>query len=145
MLRRNYYDFIGGPVSRQQLFQQSPEHRDASGNVLHEDIGMFLRDRINAHFKERGVPISLKYIDPSYYIRSGPASTYDRYITDQMGRHAVHAGMAGKTGMIVGFEHGRFIHVPIATVNASKKRMELGGDLWRAVLQITGQPRWGTE
>ena len=84
----------------------------------------------------------LKYLDPSYFIRSVPADVYDRFLSDQMARHAVHAAMAGKTGLIIGMEHDRFIHVPIPTVVARTKRVEMTGDLWRSVLQITRQPRW---
>jgi 6-phosphofructokinase 1 len=126
----------------QHLFEKSEIERDASGNVLHEDIGLFLRQKITEYFAERSVPISLKYLDPSYHIRSVPANAYDRYLSDQMARHAVHAAMAGKTGMLVGFEHGQFINVPIAVVVAETKRLDVMGDLWRAVLQVTGQPRW---
>jgi 6-phosphofructokinase 1 len=50
--------------------------------------------------------------------------------------------MAGKTGMLVGFEHQRFLNVPIPAVVGEKKQLDAEGDLWRAVLQVTGQPRW---
>lgn len=140
--RRGHAVVVVAEGAGQHLLDGNGERRDASGNVLYDDIGLFLRDRIRSHLKDRGISASLKYIDPSYYIRSGPANTYDRFLCDQMGRHAVHAGMAGKTDVLVGFEHGRFIHVPIPTVVAAKKRMDVTGDLWRAVLQVTGQPRW---
>lgn len=127
----------------QYLFEGADERRDASGNVLYQDIGLFLRDRIRAYFAARGLPLDLKYIDPSYYIRSVPANTYDRFLSDQMGRHAAHAAMAGKTGMVVGRQHDQFINVPIPVVVGQKKTMEVTSDLWRAVLQVTRQPRWG--
>ncbi len=126
----------------QHLFETSDRQRDASGNIVYEDIGLFLRQRIQEHFAERGLPVSLKYIDPSYHIRSVPANVYDRFVCDQMGRHAVHAAMAGKTGMLIGYEHDQFINVPIPVVVSQKKQMDVAGDLWRAVLQVTRQPCW---
>lgn len=118
------------------------QQRDQSGNLLLDDIGSFLRDRICGYFAERGMGISMKYFDPSYHIRSIPANVYDRYLCDQMGRHAVHAAMAGKTGLIIGFEHDHYIHVPIPAVVGQTKRIDVSGDLWRAVLESTSQPRW---
>jgi 6-phosphofructokinase 1 len=126
----------------QHLFQAAEQRRDNSGNLLHEDIGNYLRQRIAGHFAERDCPVSVKYIDPSYYIRSVPANVYDRFLCDHMARHAVHAAMAGKTGVMIGFEHHHYIHVPIPVVSKQTKRMEVTGDLWRAVLESTSQPRW---
>ena len=116
--------------------------RDASGNVRHHDIGVFLRNRIQAHFDDRGVEINLKYIDPSYAIRSVPANAWDRILSDRMARMAVHAAMAGKTGVMIGHQHNRFVHVPIATAVARQRQMDLASDMWQAVLACTGQPRW---
>jgi len=126
----------------QHLFDADQRRRDASGNLVPEDIGDLLKQKILEHFEQCGFPVSMKYLDPSYYIRSVPANVYDRFLCDQMGRHAVHAAMAGKTGMLIGFEHNQFIHLPIPVVVAEKKQMDVSGDLWRAVLQVTRQPRW---
>jgi 6-phosphofructokinase 1 len=126
----------------QHLFEGKKEARDASGNLLHQDIGEHLKRKIVAHFRERSTPCNLKYLDPSYLIRSVPANARDRVITDQMGRHAVHAAMAGKTGLLIGCMHNKFIHVPISTAVASKKQLNTKGDFWKAVLSVTGQPNW---
>ncbi len=126
----------------QHLFDQASADRDASGNLALQDVALVLRARIHEHFDKCGIPIAMKYLDPSYHVRSVPANAYDRFLCDQMARHAVHAAMAGKTGMLVGQEHNRFIHVPITTVVGRKKQLDVAGDLWRAVLQGTGQPRW---
>ncbi len=126
----------------QHLFQTAEQRRDNSGNLLHDDIGQFLRQRIAEHFAEQHFPVAIKYIDPSYHIRSVPANVYDRYLCDQMARHAVHAAMAGKTGAMIGFEHNLYIHVPIPVIAKQTKKMEVTGDLWRAVLEATSQPRW---
>lgn len=124
------------------LLGRTELQHDGSGNVLHEDIGAFLRHKILEYFATRDFRVSLKYLDPSYHIRSVPANSYDRYLSDQMGRHAVHAAMAGKTDVLIGFEHNQFINVPISIAVSQKKQMDVAGDLWRAVLQSTGQPRW---
>jgi 6-phosphofructokinase 1 len=92
--------------------------------------------------RAEGVRFALKYIDPSYLIRSVPANTTDRLLSDQMARYAVHAAMAGDTDVLIGFWNNRFIHVPICAVVAHRKRMDVTGDLWTSVLLATGQPRW---
>lgn len=126
----------------QHLLSAEDQRRDASGNLLYDDIGQFLKRRINEHFKQLEIPIALKYLDPSYFIRSCPASAYDRFLCDQMAREAVHAGMAGKTGLIIGYRHNRCIHVPIPTVVRHAKTVEPHSQLWQAALQVTGQPIW---
>jgi 6-phosphofructokinase 1 len=114
--------------------------KDASGNLKLQDIGHFLRDAFTAHFAARGVEMTLRYFDPSYLIRGCPANTEDALLCDRMGRHAVHAAMAGKTGLVVSFLHGQFVHVPIGVIAQGSKRLDLNGELWRAVLSSTGQP-----
>jgi 6-phosphofructokinase 1 len=117
-------------------------HRDASGNIRFDDIGVLLRDRIKDHFAQLGVQVSVKYIDPSYVIRSVPANTWDRILANQMGRFAAHAAMAGRTDTLIGLLHNELIHVPLATVTSRKRQLDLRSDLWMAVLSSTGQPRW---
>ncbi len=126
----------------QHLFEEKDAERDASGNVRYRDVGTFLRDRIGAHFEERGLPLNLKYIDPSYAIRSQPAGAWDRIITDRMARNAVHAAMAGRTDVLMGFWNQSVIHVPISVAVQQKKHLPLDSDLWNAVLATTGQPQW---
>jgi len=126
----------------QHLIRERSQQRDASGNLLHQDVGTFLRDKINDYFQRKEFSIALKYFDPSYYIRSVPANVYDRFLCDQMARNAAHAAMAGKTGVMIGSVSDHIVHVPIPTVVAQTKAMEVDGHLWRAVLQSTAQPRW---
>jgi 6-phosphofructokinase 1 len=98
----------------QELITDAQQATDASGNKLHADIGLFLKERITSHFKEKKIELNLKYIDPSYIIRSVPAAPEDRIFCLNLGRHAVHAGMAGKTGMVVARWHQSFVHLPMA-------------------------------
>jgi 6-phosphofructokinase 1 len=140
--KRGHAVVVVAEGSGQHLCEPASQQRDASGNLRLQDSGSLLREKIQAHFAQRGIPIALKYLDPSYHIRSVPANVYDRYLCDQLARHAVHAAMAGKTGMLIGEEHNRFIHVPITTVVGQTKQVDVTGDLWRAVLQVTRQPCW---
>ena len=127
----------------QHLFNdENAEEWDPSGNRRFRDIGIFLRDRIKAHFKSRQMELNLKYIDPSYAIRSVPANAWDRILSDRMARAAVHAAMAGKTDTMIGYWSNEIVHVPISSAVAEKKQMSLAGDLWNAVLATTGQPDW---
>jgi 6-phosphofructokinase 1 len=117
-----------------------PMATDLSGNVKLKDIGLVLRDRINAHFRARGVDATLKYLDPSYHIRSVPASPSDSVFCWNMARNAVHAAMAGNTEMLIGRWHGRFVHVPMPLAVRMRKQVEPTDDLWMAVVEATGQP-----
>jgi 6-phosphofructokinase 1 len=114
---------------------------DKSGNPSLKDVGVFLRDRITAHFQAHGREVTLKYIDPSYTIRSIPASPSDSVFCWNMARNAVHAAMAGNTGMLVGRWHGRFVHVPMALATRQRKQVDPEGELWMSVIEATGQPR----
>jgi 6-phosphofructokinase 1 len=117
---------------------------DASGNVRLKDIGHVLRDRINEHFQRRGIELTLKYIDPSYQIRSVPALPSDSVFCWNMARNAVHAAMAGNTDMLIGGWHGRFVHVPMPLATRFRKQVDLSDDLWLSVIEATGQPAFMT-
>ena len=123
----------------QELLAASGAGRDASGNVKLQDIGPFLRERIEQYFKAEGIPVTLRYFDPSYLIRSVPADAEDSILCDFFARNAVHAAMAGKTGLVIGLLHDAFIHVPIELLVSQHKRLDLNGAGWRAVLAATGQ------
>ncbi len=142
VLSKNHALVVVAEGAGQDLMEKDQSRTDASGNLLHEDIGLFLRDSIQRHFRSRNIPINLKYIDPSYYIRSVPANTGDRILSDQMARMAVHAGMAGKTDVLIGYWHNELIHVPIATTIAERRQLDTKSDLWTAVMRSTGQPVW---
>jgi 6-phosphofructokinase 1 len=124
----------------QELFAEAERARDASGNLKLHDIGPVLKDRITSHLAQRGVMASMKYFDPSYLIRSVPANTSDSLHCDSLARHAVHAAMAGKSDVLVGYWHNVFIHVPIPAVVRRRKQLDPYGGVWMAVLEATGQP-----
>ena len=113
---------------------------DASGNRLHGDIGLLLRDRISASFRERKIPLTLKYIDPSYLVRSVPANAQDNVYCSQLAQNAVHAAMAGKTSMLVGRWHCSFVNLPLELVTHGRRKVDPRGELWHAILESTGQP-----
>jgi 6-phosphofructokinase 1 len=117
--------------------------RDDSGNLRYAsadlDIGAHLRDAIVDHFKQRNLPLSLKYIDPSYMVRSVAANASDSIFCDALARHAVHAALAGKTDLVVGRWHRRFTHIPLTLVTSTHKRMDPTGETWFAVSEATGQ------
>lgn len=124
----------------QDLLQADPGSRDASGNVKLKDFGPFLREKIEAFFKREGIPVVMRYFDPSYQVRSRPANSEDALLCDLFARHAVHAAMAGKTGLVIGFLHERFLHVPIELLAGHTKRLNPASGWWRSVLATTGQP-----
>lgn len=118
---------------------------DASGNDQFQsaelDIGTHLKTRIADHFKQAGIPTTLKYIDPSYMLRGVPASAMDSVFCDELARNAAHAAMAGKTGVMIGRWHRSFTHVPLGLVLSERRRIDPDKELWLAVTETTGQPR----
>lgn len=124
----------------QELMQGESLGTDASGNVRLKDVGLFLKEKINAFFKNVNVDVNLKYIDPSYMIRSVPASADDSVYCFELARGAVHAAMAGKTKVVVGRRHGFYVHLPMKLIASGRRRVDPNGDLWLAVLEATGQP-----
>ena len=140
ILRRGHALIVVAEGAGQDLLARSENARDASGNVKLLDIGPFLRTQIETYFKEQKVPIVMRYFDPSYLIRSSPANAGDSILCDQFARHAVHAAMAGKTGLVIGLLHDKFIHVPIELLATHKKTMALDSLAWTATLATTGQP-----
>lgn len=123
-----------------RFFDDKEAHRDASGNIKRGDIGIFLKEAILAYFKTRGMEINLKYIDPSYVIRSVEADASDSIFCGMLAQMAVHAGMSGKTDMLIGVWDNRFVHIPIALSVGERKKIDTHGPLWKSVMESTGQP-----
>jgi 6-phosphofructokinase 1 len=115
---------------------------DASGNRRLADIGVFLKEKIESYLKAEKMSVSVKYFDPSYYIRSLPAAAVDSLLCERFARAAVHAGMAGKTDLLVGLWHNQLVHIPLATSTGHVKRMDPEDELWTSVLALTGQNKW---
>lgn len=123
----------------QKFFEDKAFERDASGNVRLKDIGLLLKDVIASYFTSQNMEISLKYIDPSYTIRSLPANANDNVFCSFLGRDAVHAGMAGKTKLLIGRWNNHFIHLPMSASCGKRKQVDPRGKLWVSVLEATGQ------
>lgn len=125
----------------QQYVKTDAGRKDDSGNPVLGDIGIFLKTAIKKYFqKESDLYVNLKYIDPSYLVRSVPANAHDAGYCMQLAQNAVHAGMAGKTGIIVGRWNSHFTHVPIKLAISQKKSLSPEDSLWLSVLEATGQP-----
>jgi 6-phosphofructokinase 1 len=140
MLAKSHAVIAVAEGAGQDLLKADPTARDASGNVKLKDIGPFLREKIESFFKAEKIPVAIRYFDPSYQVRSRPANSEDALLCDLYARHAVHAAMAGKTGVVIGFLHERFIHVPIELLATRTKRLDPASGWWRSVLAATGQP-----
>ena len=137
--RRSHAVIVVAEGAGQDLMAKSQE-RDASGNVKYGDIGIFLRDAITDYFKRIGMDITLKYIDPSYTIRSVPATPHDSAFCLLLGQSAVHAGLSGRTNMVVSFWNHQFTHVPISLAVSARKKIDPEDSLWSSVVASTGQP-----
>ncbi|ULQ58806.1 ATP-dependent 6-phosphofructokinase [Brucepastera parasyntrophica] len=139
-LERRHHAVIVVAEGAGQDLMQSAGGTDDSGNRKLSDIGVFLRDRMQEYFKSIDMHINLKYIDPSYQIRSAPAAPIDSIYCERLGNNAVHAAMAGKTKLIMGLVHNKFVHLPINVVISKRNYVDPEGSLWRDTLDATGQP-----
>jgi 6-phosphofructokinase 1 len=140
LLRRGHVLVVVAEGAGQELLE-AELGTDASGNKKLGDIGVFLKQKLHEHLEARGIEHSVKYIDPSYTIRSVPANPNDCIFCGFLGQHAAHAGMAGKTDLLIGVWNNLFIHVPIELAVRKRKQIDPNGILWTSVLETTGQPR----
>ena len=121
----------------QHLFEGESERRDKSGNVLHHNIGEFLRDKIVEWGKDINLDLSVKYFDPSYLIRSLPAHGTDAVFCEMLAQHAVHAAMGGLTDVVIGHWNDTFTHVPIPVATSSRKKIDIESGMWDSVKSVT--------
>lgn len=139
LIDRNHAVILVAEGAGQDLLPKTGE-KDASGNEKLSDIGIFLKEEITKYFKQEGIPSSVKYIDPSYLIRSAPANSYDSIYCARLGAHAVHAAMAGKTQALISMINDRFVEIPISLAVSKRNMVNTEGALWRDVLENTRQP-----
>ena len=137
--RRHAVIVVAEGAGQDHVAAEGNQQRDKSGNLKLKDIGVFMRERIEAHLKGIGMEFSMKYIDPSYTIRSLPANAFDSEYCLMLGQHAVHAGMAGRTGMVVGLWNRYFTNIPIELVTRGRQQIDPNGQEWHRVLDSTGQ------
>ena len=116
------------------------DQTDASGNKKLADIGVYLRDKITEYFAAKNTHINLKYIDPGYQVRAAVTTANDSLYCERLGNNAVHAAMAGKTKIVIGLVHGKYVHIPIEMATMRRKKVDPEGSLWRDALDATGQP-----
>jgi len=144
IIKRHHAVIAVAEGAGQDLFATHETLYDASGNKIHQDIGLLLKGIIKDYFTKEKISVNIKYIDPSYIIRSVPANSDDSFLCDQFARHAVHAAMAGKTDLCIGQWNSCYMHVPIPMATESKNKVKPESELWDSVIAATGQPRvWG--
>jgi len=140
LILRRHAVIVVAEGAGQKFFGDTEQQLDASGNIRLHDIGIFLKESIAGYFEKQGMEINLKYIDPSYTIRSACANAGDHLLCGFLARSAVHAGMAGKTKMLVGLCNNRIVHIPMEATAGKRKQVDTSGDMWMSVLETTGQP-----
>ncbi len=113
---------------------------DASGNKKLADIGSFIKNEISYYFKEKNIPINMKYIDPSYEVRAAVTTANDSIYCERLGNNAVHAAMAGKTKIVIGLVHDKYVHIPITMATLKRNTVDPESSLWRDCLDATLQP-----
>lgn len=138
--RRNHAVIIVAEGAGQKFFDSTKLGYDASGNKKLGDIGVLLKNEIASYSEKMGIPAQIKYIDPSYMIRNTLTVAGDSVYCLQLAQNAVHAGMTGKTNLLIGHLHEQFIHLPIDTAVSKRKVVDPQSSIWRSVLDATGQP-----
>jgi len=124
----------------QDFFKDTVKEKDASGNIKNKDIGIYLKEKISEEFRNREFPHAIRYIDPSYIIRSAAANANDSKFCNLLAQNAVHAALAGKTDFVVGYWNDEFTLIPITKAIAKRKKIDVSSELWWNVLEVTGQP-----
>jgi 6-phosphofructokinase 1 len=124
----------------QDFFDPGSFEKDASGNIKHKDIGVYLKEKIKEEFTSKGFPHAIRYIDPSYIIRSAPANANDSKFCNLLAQNAVHSALSGRTDFVVGFWNNHFTLIPIPMVVTKRKKIDVEGELWWNILEATGQP-----
>lgn len=141
ILKRKHAVIVVAEGAGQQYVSSSGQMtKDASGNIKMGDIGVYLKNEIKKYMDQRKVSVNIKYIDPSYIVRSCAPTPNDAIFCAQLGQMAVHAGMSGRTAMVVGYRNGQFNHIPIEIATAKRKKIDLQSQLWLSVIESTGQP-----
>ncbi len=138
--RKHHALIVVAEGAGQKLFESEPNNSDASGNVKYHDIGLFLKDKITRDLSKRDMPFTIRYIDPSYIIRSSPATANDSIFCNLLAQNAVHGAMAGKTNFVVGCWNSIFTLLPIHLAVMKRKMISTESELWSNVLETTGQP-----
>ncbi|MBQ3798846.1 MAG: ATP-dependent 6-phosphofructokinase, partial [Treponema sp.] len=118
----------------------STNQTDASGNKKLADIGIYVRDKITEHFANKKIHINVKYIDPSYEVRAAVTTANDSLYCERLGNNAVHAAMAGKTKIVIGLVHDKYVHIPISMATLKRNIVDPESSLWRDCLDATLQP-----
>ncbi|KAL7542294.1 hypothetical protein ACHAXR_013395 [Thalassiosira sp. AJA248-18] len=138
--QKGYAVVVVAEGAGEELLGESTEV-DASGNKKLPQIGEHMKNVINKYFKEQGEDATVKYIDPSYMIRSVPANATDTLYCMQLGQNAVHGTMAGYTGFSVGLCNNKMCLLPIPELVAtSPRQMNPKGRTWERILAVTRQP-----
>ncbi|XP_041001486.1 ATP-dependent 6-phosphofructokinase 5, chloroplastic-like [Juglans microcarpa x Juglans regia] len=123
-----------------QDFLQKTNAKDASGNTVLGDIGVHIQQEIKKHFKGIGVPVDVKYIDPTYMIRCGRANASDGILCTVLGQNAVHGAFAGYSGITVGICNTHYVYLPIPEVISYPRLVDPNSRMWHRCLTSTGQP-----
>ena len=139
LAKRGHAVIVVAEGAGQELLQ-STNQTDASGNKKLADIGLFVKEQITKYFAEKKTPINIKYIDPSYEVRASVTNSSDSIYCERLGNNAVHAAMAGKTKIVIGLVHDKYVHIPIAMATLKRNIVDPESSLWRDCLDSTGQP-----
>jgi 6-phosphofructokinase 1 len=137
---RHHVVIVVAEGAGQDLFDKTEHTKDISGNIKHEDIGIFLKEKIAEEFTAKKFPFAIRYIDPSYIIRSAAANANDSKFCNLLAQNAVHAALAGKTDFVIGNWNNVFTLLPIPLATSQRKKIDTKGELWWNVLESTGQP-----
>jgi len=138
--QKGYAVVVVAEGAGEELLGTSAE-TDASGNKKLPAIGAFMKKTAEEYFEKQGETATVKYIDPSYMVRSVPANAADTLYCMELAQNAVHGMMAGFTGFSVALCNNKMVMLPIPNLVATSPRhMDPNGRTWERVVAMTRQP-----
>ena len=143
----------GQNLIAEEMEEKSAKLKDASGNVLLDDIGPWLTKKLETKLNEKlegktkyGDKVYPKYVSPSYMVRGVPPNTADNVYCTKLAHNAVHGAFAGFTAFVVGSVNTRDCFVPSRVLVNKRNIIDTKHQsLWEYVVFDTGQPSFQSE
>ncbi|GAB2275831.1 ATP-dependent 6-phosphofructokinase 3 [Dionaea muscipula] len=132
---------IAEGAGQELLTEDRRDEKDASGNRLLKDVGLWISHKIKEYFVTGCKwTINLKYIDPTYMIRAIPSNASDNVYCTLLAQSAVHGAMAGYTGFTSGLVNGRQTYIPFYRIIERQNKVVTTDRMWARLLSSTNQP-----
>ena len=115
---------------------------DGNGPVTVDgDVGPWLCAQLKANLES----ISLKYVDPSYAVRSAPSNAADTIFCSRLAQHAAHGALGGSTAFAVGTVNTHYVEIPLQDFANRAAVCAVTGRIFGDLVRSTGQPAFDND